>query len=47
MNFSYDLMGYPDRIEIVIYLNVLEKKYLKNSFLIKFDYDLNIIWIVK
>lgn len=46
MMFSYDITGYPNRIEISVYTNELSRKLFEKNFLIFFesdvDYDYNI-----
>ncbi|GAA6493686.1 hypothetical protein K280104A7_32500 [Candidatus Bariatricus faecipullorum] len=35
MKFSYDLLGSPDKIEITVYLNEIDRCYAEHPFLIK------------
>lgn len=35
MKFSYDLNGYPDRIEITVYLNEIDRYYADYPFLVR------------
>lgn len=46
MMFSYDITGYPNRIEISVYTNELSRKLFEKNFLVFFesdvDYDYNI-----
>lgn len=35
MKFSYDLNGYPNRIEITVYLNEIDRRYANSPFLIR------------
>lgn len=35
IKFSYDLTGYPDRIEITVYLNEINRRYADYPFLLK------------
>lgn len=36
IKFSYDLIGYPDRIEVTVYLNEIDKQYLYQAFTVKY-----------
>lgn len=46
MMFSYDITGYPNRIEISVYTNELSRKLFEKNFMVFFesdvDYDYNI-----
>lgn len=47
MMFSYDIPGYPNRIEISVYTNELSRKLFKKNFTVFFESDMDYNYNIK
>ncbi len=47
MMFSYDIAGYPNRIEISVYTNELSRKLFEKNFIVFFESDMDYNYNVK